>query len=380
MRLECASQCPRTASRDDVPAGRAGLEPRPVRAPPHAMDRGTRSSFPSPRCRSRPRTTTPALPAVPVVATLECSGTDVLALCLAAILACPVPWRARFAGIAGAVAFVLALNTVRIATLGHAAASPGSLRRPPSPGLAGDPRPGRRGLRLGLDADRPPRRGTAGRRSRWRAGPAGAAVRAAGGGASRRLCPRPARGSRGARPWSRPARGRPAAAAVAPHHRRSSPRMATGNVLATSRGAFIVTPECLATALVPLYVAGLLAAPLRLAGGAPWPWSPAPPLFAALAIVAVAPARSSARARRFAPLPRPRLPSARAGRDRRGAARAGGREPPAPRRWARAATRTAAALGAAAILAVARRRRPHERGARRRARHCDLWPRARPWI
>src|SRR5688572_7095622 len=64
------------------------------------------------------------IPAVPVVATLECSGTDVLALCLAAILACPVPWRARVAGIAGAVAFVLALNTVRIATLGHAAASP----------------------------------------------------------------------------------------------------------------------------------------------------------------------------------------------------------------------------------------------------------------
>ena len=61
---------------------------------------------------------------MPVAVTAECSGTDVLALCLAAILACPVPWRARLAGAAGGVALVLALNTVRIATLGRAAASP----------------------------------------------------------------------------------------------------------------------------------------------------------------------------------------------------------------------------------------------------------------
>jgi exosortase/archaeosortase family protein len=63
-------------------------------------------------------------PAVPVAVTLECSGTDVLALCLAAILACPVRWRARLAGATGGIALVLALNTLRIATLGHAAASP----------------------------------------------------------------------------------------------------------------------------------------------------------------------------------------------------------------------------------------------------------------
>src|SRR5688572_14750578 len=67
-------------------------------------------------------------PAAPVVATAECSGSDVLALCLAAILACPLPWRPRIAGAAGAVAFVLALNTVRIATLGHAASTPDLFR------------------------------------------------------------------------------------------------------------------------------------------------------------------------------------------------------------------------------------------------------------
>src|SRR6185295_5373450 len=63
-------------------------------------------------------------PAVPVAVTPECSGTDVLALCLAAILACPVSWRARLAGATGGIALVLAVNTARIATLGHAAASP----------------------------------------------------------------------------------------------------------------------------------------------------------------------------------------------------------------------------------------------------------------
>src|SRR6185436_15169023 len=63
-------------------------------------------------------------PPVPIAVTLECSGTDVLALCLAAILACPVSWRLRLTGAVGAVVFVLGLNTVRIASLGRAVASP----------------------------------------------------------------------------------------------------------------------------------------------------------------------------------------------------------------------------------------------------------------
>ena len=64
------------------------------------------------------------LPASPVQVTLACSGTDALALCLAAVLAYPVPWRARLAGAAGATALILGLNTLRIGTLGQAAASP----------------------------------------------------------------------------------------------------------------------------------------------------------------------------------------------------------------------------------------------------------------
>src|SRR5687768_12617738 len=65
-----------------------------------------------------------AAPSAPIAVTVECSGTDVLALCLAAILACPVRWRSRATGALGALAFILALNTLRIATLGRAADSP----------------------------------------------------------------------------------------------------------------------------------------------------------------------------------------------------------------------------------------------------------------
>jgi len=62
-------------------------------------------------------------PALPVEVTLACSGADALSLCLGTILAYPVKWRARIAGAAGGVALILALNTLRIAALGHAIAS-----------------------------------------------------------------------------------------------------------------------------------------------------------------------------------------------------------------------------------------------------------------
>ena len=43
-------------------------------------------------------------PALPVEATLACSGADALALCLGAVLAYPVTWRTRLAGAAGGAA------------------------------------------------------------------------------------------------------------------------------------------------------------------------------------------------------------------------------------------------------------------------------------
>lgn len=63
-------------------------------------------------------------PAMPIEVTLACSGAEALALCLGTILAYPVTWRARLVGAAGGAAFILSLNTLRIGTLGQAAASP----------------------------------------------------------------------------------------------------------------------------------------------------------------------------------------------------------------------------------------------------------------
>jgi len=63
-------------------------------------------------------------PVLPVEVTLACSGADVIAICLGAILAYPVPWRRRLAGAAGGLALILCLNTLRIATLGQVAPSP----------------------------------------------------------------------------------------------------------------------------------------------------------------------------------------------------------------------------------------------------------------
>jgi exosortase/archaeosortase family protein len=63
-------------------------------------------------------------PTLPVEATLACSGTDALALCLGAVLAYPVTWRTRLAGAGGGAAVILSLNTLRIGTLGRVAASP----------------------------------------------------------------------------------------------------------------------------------------------------------------------------------------------------------------------------------------------------------------
>jgi len=60
----------------------------------------------------------------PIDVTLACSGADALALCVGAILAYPAGWRMRLAGAAGGLTLVLGLNTLRIGTLGRAAASP----------------------------------------------------------------------------------------------------------------------------------------------------------------------------------------------------------------------------------------------------------------
>ena len=290
-------------------------------------------------------------PATPVAATLECSGADVLALCLGAILACPVSWRRRLAGATLGVALVVALNTVRIATLGHAAGSPAlfeTLHLQVWPAV----------LVLA----------TAGYVFAWMraavGGPADESGEAdrAGGAVSplaRRFVPWAAVllvAFALAGPWIArseallTAGAWAAGAAAVVLSTAGLAAAASGNVLATSRGAFIVTPECLATALVPLYVAGVLAA--RLA----WParalaLAGAPALFGGLAIVrllllALPPALAASPlflVHGFHQLVLAVIAVVLV---------AAWREPAAARRWARVAGRAGVALGAAAILAV----------------------------
>jgi exosortase/archaeosortase family protein len=62
--------------------------------------------------------------ALPIDVTLACSGADAIALCAGAVLAYPVGWRMRLAGAGAGAGLIVALNTVRIGTLGRVAASP----------------------------------------------------------------------------------------------------------------------------------------------------------------------------------------------------------------------------------------------------------------
>src|SRR6187401_1144835 len=52
-----------------------------------------------------------------IAVTADCSGADVMALCFGVLLAYPVSWRRRLGGVAGALAIILTLNTLRIVTL-----------------------------------------------------------------------------------------------------------------------------------------------------------------------------------------------------------------------------------------------------------------------
>ena len=63
------------------------------------------------------------VPALPIDVTLACSGADVIALCLGAVLAFPSAWRHRLVGVAGGLGLIVALNVMRIGTLGRAAGS-----------------------------------------------------------------------------------------------------------------------------------------------------------------------------------------------------------------------------------------------------------------
>jgi exosortase/archaeosortase family protein len=212
--------------------------------------------------------------ALPVEVTLACSGADALALCLGAVFAYPVKWRARVAGAAGGAALILGLNTLRIGTLGRVVASPAwfnTLHLYVWPAL----------LTLAIAgyvfawmylADPPSPSATA------RQAPLSATARQD-----------PPSASATARPAPKPTRRfvvltgvflilftaasplyleSPGVLALARFIARAAAAIlgsvgvsayAAANVLWTPRGGFLVTQECISTPLVPVYLAGICA-------------------------------------------------------------------------------------------------------------------------
>lgn len=204
-------------------------------------------------------------PALPIEVTLACSGTDAIALCAGAILAFPSTWRSRLAGATAGIALVLLLNTLRIGTLGQMAASPQAfevLHVYVWPAL----------LMLAIAGYVFGWMRSAGTR---RASPAPGAPAPAGPPPPGRMAPLTRRFVVLAvaflvvfvavSPWYlQSAAGLAlaefiAAAAAGALSRLGLDATASGNVLWTARGAFLVTQECISTPLIPVYLAAALA-------------------------------------------------------------------------------------------------------------------------
>lgn len=69
-----------------------------------------------------------------VAVDLSCSGSDVIALSIAALLAYPASWRRRLLGVGVALVWLACLNLARIVTLVNAAGSPCLRRCTPTSG------------------------------------------------------------------------------------------------------------------------------------------------------------------------------------------------------------------------------------------------------
>ena len=185
-----------------------------------------------------------------IAVTADCSGADVMALCLGVLLAYPVRWRRRLGGMAGALAVILTLNTLRIVTL-LSASSPQSIQHlhivvwPIVIVFA---------LALYVSwwiraADRH------GESSRWR----DLAIRRRG------VMPAPVvrrhRSMDDDEPGSRPRRGVDRGLWYGFASVNWLAGLGVGDVMATPRGSFQVTPECLLTPLLPVSLAAIVAMP-----------------------------------------------------------------------------------------------------------------------
>lgn len=189
-----------------------------------------------------------------VIVDSRCTGADGIALALGVVLAQRTAWTHRLAGSAGALLLVLAVNTTRVVTLGAAASRPelfAILHEQIWPAVLVIAIAGYTWLWLRGFGSAP------WMRSRGAAFGIAACVllmlQFAGfpliskSDAARRVCE-----------WT-------AAAAALVMSAAGASASADGAVLSTSRGAFVVTPECVWTPLIALYAAAIVTVPLTIA-------------------------------------------------------------------------------------------------------------------
>jgi exosortase/archaeosortase family protein len=215
-------------------------------------------------------------PVAPIAVTLSCSGGDVMALCLAMTLAYPVAWVKRLWGAALGVIWILGWNTLRIGVLGLVAGSSlfGPLHLYVWPAALIVLTLAYLGAWIWF-ADQGVRPNTRSQASPWLR----FAVTAVACVTLFML----------ASPWLLRSSWLLAAAAgvgrVAAALLRGAGADVTvaNSVISTRHGSFIVTPECITTPLMPLYVAAALSLPLSSwqRGAALLAFAP---LFAALAV------------------------------------------------------------------------------------------------
>jgi exosortase/archaeosortase family protein len=193
----------------------------------------------------------------PIVVDSSCSGADVIALCVAVTLSYPVAWRRRLIGAAGGTLVILALNTIRIGTLYNTASQPAlfeALHIYVWPALLVVATGAYVLVWMGRMEGRGAAQHSGARAPWWRFGITALVLLGLHAAAA---------------PWTMTSAAVlragvwTADAAAGVLKTAGVPAVASGNILSTSRGAFQVTQECLLTPLVPIYLAAVIALPMR---------------------------------------------------------------------------------------------------------------------
>lgn len=216
------------------------------------------------------------LDSLPVIVSFACTGADVIALCVATVLAFPAPWRKRIQGVVLGLLLITAVNTVRIGSLSalagdkklfetfHVVVWPAVLIIVVSLYVflwmrwAGAAARAKRAQATGV-AETP-------QSSRERSVPVRFALW---------LVPLTILFVVGSgwyldAPWILTATHWTAISAAGLMTLLGVASKVTGSTLSTVHGAFIVTPTCIATPLVPVYFAAALALPMSRVRRAAW--------------------------------------------------------------------------------------------------------------